>query len=176
MANFTIAGRMKNLPEIQKSFLWELYTPSIEDLDQDDMVLRVRNVVIPGRTIQPIESFFLGSKQFHAGKTEFVGTFPTQIEEFEDGRAHQAIYSWMQAIYNADSNSSEAGQSKFNGKNEYSRDIVLKMYRTNGTKMDKDIVFYNSFPNSITDAPLDYASSDSVKLDVTWSYDYWLTR
>ena len=176
MANFTIAGRLKNMPDIQRSYMWELFIPSIEELDQDDMVLRIRNAVIPGRTIQPIESFFLGSKQFHPGKTEYTGTFTTNIEEFEDGKAHASLHSWMQAIYDANPNSSTAGQSKLAGKNEYTRDIVLRMYKNDGTKMDKDIVFYNSFPSGISDATLDYTASDAVRLDVTWQYDFWLPR
>lgn len=176
MANFTIAGRLKNLPDIQKTYMWELFIPSIEDLDQDDMVLRVRNVVIPGRTIQPIESFFMGTKQFHAGRTEYAGTFPTQIEEFEDQKAHSALHSWQQLIYDYDPNSSTAGQSKVVGKNEYSRDIVLKMYKNDGIKMDKDIVFYGAWPQNVGDATLDYTASDSVKYEVTWQYDYWLPR
>ena len=176
MANFTIAGRLKNLPDIQRTYMWELFIPSIAELDQDDMVLRVRNVVIPGRTIQPIESYFLGSKQFHPGKSEYVGTFPVQIEEMEDGKAHQALHSWQQLIWDADPNSSTAGQSKVNGKRDYTRDIVLKMYKNNGTKMDKDIVFYNSWVQNVGDATLDYTASESLKFECTFQYDYWLTR
>lgn len=176
MANFTAAGRLKNLPDIQKTYLFELYIPSIAELEQDDFVLKVRNVVIPGRTIQPIESFFLGTKQFFPGRTEYASVFPCQVEEFEDQKVFKALNSWQQSIFDYDSNSVTAGQSKVTGKNDYTRDIVLKMYKNNGQKMEKDIVFYNSWPQNVADATLDYTASDSVKFEVSFQYDYFLPR
>ena len=176
MANFTIAGRLKNLPDVQKTFMWEMFIPSIEDLDQDEMVLRIRNTVIPGRTITPIESHFMGTRQFFSGKTEYTGTFATQIEEFEDQKVHKALTSWQHAIFDYNPDNPTAGQSKVAGKNDYTRDIVLSMYKNSGVKMDNDVVFYNAWPQSIGDATLDYTASDSVKYEVTWQFDYWLER
>lgn len=176
MANFTIAGRMKNLPDIQKSYMWELFIPSIEELDQDEMVLRVRNVVIPGRTITPIESFFLGTKQFFPGRTEYAGTFNFQAEEFEDQKVHKALHAWMQYLFDYDPNSVTAGAQKAPGKTDVTRDVVLKMYKSDGSAMENDVVFYGSWPQAVGDAALDYTANDSVKFDVTMQYDYWLTR
>jgi hypothetical protein len=176
MANFTVAGRLKNLPDIQKIYMWELYIPSVEELDQDDFVLRVRNVVIPGRTITPIESFFMGTKQFFPGRNEYAGTFTFQIEEFEDQKGHAALHSWQQLIFDYDPNSPTAGQQKVAVKSDLTRDVVLRVYKGDGTKMDKEIVFYSSWPQAIADSTLDYTGSDSVKIDCTFQYDYWLTR
>lgn len=176
MANFTTAGRLKNLGEIQKTYNWELYIPSIEDLDQDDMVIRVRNTVIPGRSITPIESHFMGTKSWHAGKTEYTGTFNVQMEEFEDQKVFTALHSWQQAIFDYSPDSPTAGQSKVQDKNGYTRDIVLRMYKNNGVKMEKEIVYFNAWPTSVSDVSLDYTASDSVKYECTFQYDYFLPR
>jgi len=176
MANFTVAGRLKNLPDIQKQYMWELIIPSIEDLDEDDMIVRARNVVIPGRTITPIESFFMGTKQFFAGRTEYTGTFAVQLEEFEDQKVHTALHSWMQLIHDYDPASPTAGGQKVPTKQDYIKNIVLKMYKSDQTKFEKDVVFYQAWPTSVGDATLDYTANDSVKYDVTFQFDYWLQR
>lgn len=176
MANFTAEGRLKNLPDIQKVYLWELFIPSIDVLDMDDMVLRVRNVVIPGRNITPIESYFMGTKQFFAGRTEYPGTFTCQIEEFEDQNAHTALHEWMQKIFDHDPDSSKAGQQEVSTKNEYTSNVRLKMYKGDGTKMDKDVVMFNTWPQAVGDSTLDYTGNDSVKYDLTLQYDYWLQK
>ena len=174
MANFTAAGRLKDLPDIQKNYMWELFIPSIEDLDQDDMVIRCRTASIPGRTIAPIESNFMGTKQFYPGKSKYTGNLAIQLEEFEDQKVHQALHSWMQSIFDYDPKSGTAGQSKAAGKNDYSVDVTLKLYKGDGSDVDKKIRFYNCWPTSVGDAALDYAGPDSVKYDVTFQFDYWL--
>ena len=176
MANNTIAGRLKNPPDVQKAYMWELFIPSIEELSQDDMVLRIRNVVIPGRSNPIIESHFMGTKQFLPGKTEYTGSFTTNIEEFEDQFVHTALHSWMQYIFDYDPSSPTAGDQKGATKLDYARDMVLKMYKSDGTEMPNSIKFFGAWPQTVADATLDYTASDSVKFDVTWQYDYWLTE
>lgn len=175
MANFTAAGRLKNLPDIQKNYLFEIFIPSIGSLEQDDFILRVRTATIPGRTVTPIESFFMGTKIYTPGRTEYPEV-TVNVEEFEDQKAHAAISSWQQTIFDYDGNSSTAGQQKVATRSEYTRDIVLRTYKANGVKMDKDIVMYSSWPTAIGDATLDYAGGDSVKYDITFRCDYWLPR
>lgn len=165
---FTHESRLKNLPDIQKTYMWELFIPSIEELDMDEMVVRVRNVQIPGRTITPIESFFMGTKAFYPGRTEYTGTFTTDFEEFEDQKVYEAINSWMELIFNY-----EDGQQGVPSKNDLTRNISLIMYRSNGDKLPKKIVFKNAWPQAIGDATLDYTASDSVKHNVTWQFDHW---
>jgi len=171
MANFTAEGRLGNLGDVQKVFQWELFIPSIAELDMDDMVLRVRNVVIPGRTIQPIESFFMGTKQFFPGRTDYPGTFSTQFEEFEDGIVFKAIDSWMQLIFDH-STAASGGKQGAPTKRDISRDVTLKMYKGDGDLVGS-VKFFNTWPQNIADSTLDYTGSDSVKFDVTWQYDFW---
>ena len=165
---FTAEGRLKNLPDIQRSYMWELFIPSIEELDMDEMIVRVRNVQIPGRAITPIESYFMGTKSFYPGRTEYTGTFTTNIEEFEDQKVYVALNSWQELIFNYDQ-----GQQLAPSKNDVIRNISLIMYRANGDKMEKKIVFHNAWPQGLADATLDYTAGESVKYDVTWQYDFW---
>ena len=170
MANFTAHGRLGNLGDIQRQYMWELYIPDIAELNQDDMVLRVRNVVIPGRTIAAIESSFMGTKQFFPGKTEYAGTFATQFEEFEDQKVFKAIDSWQQFIFDHGRTDNAGGSA--GDKSIITRTITLRMYKHDQSLLG-EIEFYNAWPQGIADSTLDYTASDSVKFDVTWQYDFW---
>lgn len=170
MADFTSHGRLGNLEDIQKTYMWELFIPDIAELNQDDMVLRVRNVVIPGRTITPIESFFMGTKQFFPGKTEYTGNLPVQFEEFEDAKVHTALDSWMQLMF--DHGRSDLAGNAGGDKKVITKTITLRMYKGTGEIL-KEIEFFHAWPQSVADATLDYTASDSVKYDAIFQFDFW---
>lgn len=173
MANFTIDGRMKNLPDIQRQYNFELLVPNIGDFDQDDMILRVRTATIPSRAVEVIESNFMGMKQFFPGKALFTNTLVVQYEEFEDQKVTTQLYDWQQKLFDVDPDSRTAGSGQESGKRNVTRDISLVMYGYNGKKLKKKIVFYNAFVENVGDSALGYANNESVKYDVTFRFDYW---
>lgn len=171
MAKFTAENRLGNLSDVQKTFMWELAippVPGVDGFDMEDMIVRCRNVQIPGRTIEPIISNFMGTKQNHTGLTTYTGQFTTQFEEYEDQKVIENINNWMELMFNYDEGKAEAATKK-----DLVAKIQLIMYTSDGTKLPKRIEFINTWPQGIADAPLDYATGDSVKYDVTWQYDYW---
>lgn len=169
-------SRQKNLPDIQKNFLYEVYIPPVADLVTEDMLLR--NVVanLPGRTIQKIESFFMGSKQQFAGRSEFNNEVTLEFSEREDQKVLKQFDSWFQAIYNYDPRSPLAGTAAGDSKLDYVVDVTIRMYKSNGDKLDKDVVLFNCWPSALAEVPLDYAGNDFVRPSVTLTYDYYLLK
>ena len=61
MANFFLEGRAKTLPDLQRGWMFELLIPAIADVtggimgDVEDLIIRVRSAVIPGRTIESMK-------------------------------------------------------------------------------------------------------------------------
>lgn len=165
---FTHENRLKNLPDIQRSYMWELYIPSIEELDMDEMVVRIKNVQLPGRTITPIESYFMGSKSFFPGRTEYTGTLTVDMEEHEDQKVYTALNSWQELLYNYDT-----GTQGVASKNDLVKNLSLIMYKANGVKLGKKVVFHNAWPQAVADTALDYTAGEAVRINVTFQYDYW---
>jgi hypothetical protein len=179
MANFSIDGRLKNAPDVQRTFLFELVIPANfggKDYDKD-LIYRVKTAVIPSRAVEVIESNYMGMKQYFPGRSLFNHNLSVNIEEHEDQGATKFLYDWQQQIFDVNPTSPTAGQSKSTDKksNQYAKDISLYMYKYNGEKLGKKIMFYNSFVESVADYPLSY-TSDSVKYDVTFRFDYWLLK
>ena len=174
MSNLTFANRLQHLGDLQKTYMWELYIPQIEELETDDMLLRVRSAQIPGRTIEQITSFFLGSSSKFPGKTTFSETFTTLFEEFEDRKVFKAITSWMDFIYNPSPTDADGGASK-GDKNALSRTISLRLLSTQNKKLG-EIEFSGCWPSNIAEVEMSYEAGEAVKHTVTWSFDYWIRK
>ena len=62
MANFFLEGRAKRLPDLQRGWMFELLIPAIADITGgiikgvDDLIIRVKTAVIPGRQIESMTS------------------------------------------------------------------------------------------------------------------------
>jgi len=183
MPNFHIDNRMANLPDPQKTYCWELKIPNLNGIvtsikDTEDLTVRCRSVSIPSRGNETIESTFFGWKQKFASKPTFGQTLSAVFEEFEDQLMSKALYEWNNKIFDTDKNSPSAGGSKATRKRNvaglgYATDIYLYLYAFNKTKLEKSFRLYNAFPQDISDVSLDYGGSDSIKYNVTFSYDYW---
>lgn len=183
MPDFHIDNRLNNLPDVQKTFLWELKIPNIGGIiksikDPEELTIRCRSVQIPSRGNETIESNFMGMKQKYASKPTFSQSLPVMFEEYEDQKISKALYEWNNKIFDTNPNSVAAGGSQAIMKRNiagtgYATDLYLYMYTYNKTKLEKAYRFYNAFPTEVADVSLDYAGGDSVKFNVTFSFDYW---
>lgn len=176
MANFSIDGRMKDLPDIQRQYNFELLIPQIGDWNQDDMIVRCKTAAIPSRGNTPIESIFMGMKQFYPGQPLFTNTLAVEIEEHEDQKALIALHSWNEQIFDTNPKSATAGQAQQSGKKDISGDIKLVMYGFGGDPLPKAIVFKNAFLENVDDSTLGFANNESVKFTATFRFDYWLLQ
>ena len=143
-------------------------------LDQEDLLVRCRSVSIPPRTINAIQSDWMGMKQFFPSKPDVGGTFVATFEETEDMKIQQIFYEWSQTIFNVNPKSLlTAGKSKRPLKRQLTKDIFLIMFGYDGTPLPKSIRFTNAWVQNVADVPLDYGAGDSVKYSVTFQYDFW---
>jgi len=179
MANLTIEGRAKTLPDIQRTWMWELIIPSIADVtdnimgDVEDLVIRARTASIPARGNEPIESQFIGMKQFFPGKPTFGNTFEVTIEETEDQIVHRALTNWQNLIFNISPNAVDGGQSLRPLKRDVAKDVYLLMYRYNGDEMRERIRFYNCFVQNVGDVAMAYSDNAAVQFSCTFQFDFW---
>ncbi len=179
MANLTIEGRAKTLPDIQRNWMWELFIPSIANVtngimgDVEDLVIRARTASIPARGNEKIESQFMGMKQFFPGKPSFEHTFDVTIEETEDQIVHRALTAWQNLVFNIAPNLSVGGQSLRPLKRDVAKDVYLFMYKYNGDNMWERIRFYNCFIQNVGNVSLSYTENAAVTYTATFSFDFW---
>lgn len=173
ITNFTSVGTFAGKPDIQVDYLWSVFINrprAVSDwpAGNDGMIVRARTAVIPGRSHTAIESFFLGTKQSYPGRSEYPGTFSVQFEEFQDQVVLSALNAWNQAIFDI-----KTGKRVSNLKKDYTTDIILTCFGTDGVELPKKIKFKNAWIQSTGDVSLSYEGNGAVKYDVTFQYDYW---
>lgn len=180
MAQFAIESRLKNLPDAQRNFMFELIIPGIGAVTDgimkkdEDLAVRVRSAVIPSRGNDPIESNFMGMKQFFPGRPSFGGnTFDVTIEETEDQIVHRAITAWQNQIFNIRLSDPTNGASLRPLKRQLTRDVYLLEYKYNQELMTNKVHYYNAFVQNVGDVSLDYSGGELVRYSVTFQYDFW---
>jgi len=177
--NTTIEGRAKQLPDIQRTWNWELMIPGIGNVtkgimkNDEDLIIRVRSAVIPSRGNEPIESNFMGMKQFFPGKPTFENSFAVTIEETENQIALKALTAWQDNTFDISPTSPTGGSSSKLLKRQLTKDVFLLMYKYNHKIMEKKIHFYNAFIQNVDSVSLDYTDNSSVKYSVTFQFDFW---
>lgn len=179
MPNFTIEGRMKTMKDVQRTWMWELIIPAADlglgvGVSNEDLIIRCRSAVIPGRGNDPITSNFVGMQQFFFGKPTFGGnTFAVTLEETQDQKVTNFLYAWQQKIFDIELNSNTAGQSQVPNKRDAAKDIFLDCYAYDGGNLEKKFKFVNAWPTTVDPVTMDYTGNDSVKFSVTFQFDFW---
>ena len=179
--NFHIDSKFAAVGDVLRSYAWEVDIPKLDQvtssLDSEGFKIRARSASIPGRSIQPIESNYRGMKQMFAGRVTFNHTWPVTLEEFQDQKVQMAMYEWNQLIFDVDPNKDTGGGSQGitdkRGDKGYAVNIILTQLKYDNSPLAKRIELVNAWPQSVDDVGLDYGGNDSVKLNVTFAYDFW---
>ncbi len=172
MGQFAIHKKFANVGDIVRTYMFDLTIPgTVAGANSDDLLVRVRNVSIPGRGNTPIESSFFGMKTFFPGRVELAGTVAVTFEEFEDRTVSTALYNWQQQIFDWE----DGGASQKASKADIAETLILQIYGYNGEPLAENgkIHFFNAWPQNIADVALSYEDNASVKYEVTFQYDRW---
>lgn len=176
MAEFAIHKKFDNEPDIQRNYMFDLSIPDMAKygIQEDILTVRCRNLSLPGRGSEPIESTFMGMKQWFPGKPTFPGTLSIMFEEFEDRKVSLALYNWQQDVFDVH----EAGAALVTSKAEIAKTMTIRMYDYKGDLLTAggEIEVINSWPQDIGDVALDYTGNESVKITAVFQYDRWLLK
>lgn len=171
MANFHLEGRYKNQSDPLRSFMWEVDLIGGSSLvGIDDINLRVKNLSLPSRTIEPIETWFYGFKQSIPGRTSFSNQINLSLEETEEQEVLKSIYDWMEKIQSVDPLELFATLSSVK---RYTKNMIIKLLKFSGKPTKYFIELKNVYPLSINELNLDFNSNDTIKYEVNFNFDYW---
>jgi len=183
MPNFTIEGRRRASADIQRDWMWEIFFPKLPNIlsvnvgpqISEELTLQCRSISIPGRTIENLETYFLGQKQMFPGRQTFSNVLETTFEETENQHIFNFFTAWMETIHNIDAFSTfgTAGIGAYLTKKDIVVPMYLRMYKYDGSLLSHKIQFINVYPSIISDVALDYNSNAAVKFSVSFTYDIW---
>ena len=128
-------------------------------------VLRISNTntSIPGVGVESFESNHHGHTLKHPGRGIHPRTLTAEYEERSNGIVLTTLRAWRELAWNT-----ETGAQAVSA--DLKVDGFLELYDTE-ENLIKTIRIRGMYVEDIADTPLDGATSDSVKVTVTFSYD-----
>ena len=171
MPEFSIRNTFEGVGDIARVYMWDLTIPARGGVSDRDLLIRCRTAAIPSRGNEPIESVFMGMKQFFPGKPIFTNTLAVTFEEFEDRKISTALFAWQQDIFDT----KNAGAALEDDKASIAETITLQLYGFKGEVLPANdkVFFRNAWPQNIDDITLDYTANESIKYSVTFQFDHW---
>lgn len=168
MANMGVNSLKANLTNPARVFLWDMLIPNpVGGGDTETLMVRCQSSVIPGRSVGEIKVPYkqTGGVKFH-GKLAFPQSWKCTFIEGEDKKIFNAINGWNQKIVDAEGGISTADP-------DLKTDVYLTLLTTKGDTFHK-IKLVGAYIQDVADVPVSYETEDTVKYDVTFSYDYWV--
>lgn len=126
---------------------------------------RVESVTIPETSVETIEINYKGRKTIHAGRDASSHTVVVSFWDSETRDVYNFIKRWME---NGISNSEVGGGAN---REDYATQMLIRTFAADSEKVTGINRLTNVFPTSLGEVRLDYASSEHMKFDVTFSYD-----
>lgn len=178
MPNRHLESRFKNLPDIIRTYNFEVIIPDIKSVsdaipDVEDLTLRARSVTLPSRGNEKIESNFGAMKQFFPGKPIFSHTTTIVFEELEDQMISRVFFDWANKLIDTRPNSPTGGMSQAEKKRDLCKDLIIRLFDYNGESLDRAYKLYNAFPENQDEISLDYTDNSSIKIPITFNHDFW---
>ena len=159
--------QMRQMANAARAYMWELFIPNIPGGgDSEFLRFHVRNVTMPGLTLEPIEINWQAHKIKEPGRAPFTQMFTFQIEESEEGKALDLLLDWRNLVLHPETGVGSPSE-------DIKTDIYLTLLKTTGEEVKK-MKIVGCWPQEVADVTLDYMASETIKIDVSMSYDYWV--
>ena len=126
---------------------------------------RVETISIPEVSVETFEINYKGRKTIHAGRDSSPHTVSVT---FWDSEAHE-VYEFFKGWIDRGISDQVVGGGVT--RDQYSAEMVIKMMAADSTTVTREFRLTGVFPTTIGEASLDYTTSDSKKVEVTFSYE-----
>ena len=168
-----ITRPISSIPTDQPRAIPSLAGISSKLLVDEDLLVKCRGVSIPSKTVTQISTSFFGHKRNFSGKVDFSNTLDVDYEENELQTIKVFFDNWISAIEETDFKHGTNSASRTMTIDDYMTPLYLSMMSYNGVKQAKNFTFFNCWPTSIKEFPLNYTEGTAIKYGVSFSYDFY---
>jgi len=184
MPGFTIPQTSIAHRDIQRSWLYQLIIPEVSRLNgkagmpslignPEGFTASVRAINIPGWTIEPIQSDYMGDICFHPGKKVPITDITVQFEEDGNGDVRKFFENWGELIQNINKSKTSTGGALpgFSmAMGGYAVTGYLHTFRYDMTPLQV-IKLKNMWPTSVPEVSLSAESAEKVIYDIPFKID-----
>jgi len=185
MAGFTVPQTSIQTRDVQRSWLYEFSIPEISRLNgiagmpstigqPEGFTTSVRAVNIPGWTIDPIQSDYMGDQIWHPGKKVPVTDITVQFEEDGNtGAVRKLFENWGEVIQNINKEKTSTGGALpgFSHKEGgFAVTAFITTFKYDMTPLQK-IKLKNLWPTSVPEVSLAADGAEKIVYDIVFKID-----
>lgn len=167
MANFDINSFLGQFKGGARAYLF-YFMPNIYGSGVGDKATYlVKSTTVPNATFDEITASWQGFDLKYAGRKTF-DTFSVTFNSDEKGDLYKAFLNWSNQIRDTES-------GVYLAPDTYWRDQTLQMLDYSGSPI-VEYTMVNAWPSVVGGPSLDYAGSDFVQFEVTFTYNYFKVK
>ena len=165
--NISADNLLNNLSNLARTFMWQIVIPSpAGNGDSTLWQVRAQSASIPGRSVGNIHVPYLGSAGLEfPGKLTYSHVFDCSFIEGEDGKIHDAIYSWLQEMIDDYDNTGV-------GDDQIRRDVYLNLLNVKGVPY-RSIRLVGAYIFSLGEVAINYEQEGGIIYPVQFRYNRW---
>lgn len=156
---------VRNLGEPLRSYQFRLTFADPVGMSAINLRMRCTSLTLPGSSIEETVASVKGHEIRFAGLRKFSGSWNTSFIEYADNAMLRGLDEWMKAC-----NDPVAGIT--GNSDDYKRNALVEMLDNAGNPVSTRRI-HGIWPSDYPDLNLDDNSSEQIKFDVPWKYDYW---
>lgn len=171
-----------------KSNKFELIIPTLPSaLSVDPETARNLRFMCDATSLPGIMHSMNENRRFGYGPVErkpFAPTFnDLMVDILVDGKSNtwRVFYKWLQLVMNSSIDTLNTGDRntglntfEVNYKSVYRKNIELDVYNDIG-EISTKIIFNEAFPTSIMERPLNWGSTELLRIQTNWTFHTWYT-
>lgn len=156
------ADRLRSLGQPLQADRWEVTFPYLPGTTSDtsEFTVRARGTQLPGFDVETAEVFFKGIRVKYATRVLEKGNIRISFEESIDMKIYNAFLKWK--ALTATRNPAL-----------YKTVIAITIEDASGNQK-AEVTLGGVFPTDLPDTEFDYDNPQPVKLDISFSYDWFL--
>ena len=182
--SMSVFGHLSGLEDLLKQylfqvrFIFEKNTELANILDVDELMIRARQVTLPAKSFNELETNYMGTKLLYPGRATVSGSTTIQWDEFQDMTISEQLHKWANMLMNQGFKDDIGGGSNemtggaiSNYAAHYCATIEVKIFKsTLKEPVPFKWILYRCWPKNISDFQLDHNGDSKVTRQAEFSY------
>lgn len=148
------------------------YTKALSDAGVTRFNALCKDISLPGRTINPIETVYMGWKKFFAGKNDSSGDLTMVFHEHQSAMVTEFKRDWFEIINQTQVGGARRSFAASDNMDNLKAQLKVTLLKTDGKDGNIEAIFYGLWPTQDASQPLSQSSEDFLKPSLTCKYDW----
>jgi len=148
------------------------FTTSLNSGGLTNFNILCKELSLPGRKIEPINTDYMGWKKYFAGKNDSSGQMTLTFHEHQAGLVTAFKREWFEGINQTNERGARRSFQASDNMDFLKATLEIGLLKTDGTDSDIYGIIYGSFPIDDAQTALSQSASEFMKPQIQLNYDW----